>query len=963
MKYWKILALSSVLVACSEGDKTQNKSDDSKPVEKQAVAESTLPEGITLIEKVTSKGDEIVIPYEKYELDNGLTVVIHQDNSDPLAHVDVTYHVGSAREEPGKSGFAHFFEHMMFQGSEHVADEEHFKIVSESGGTLNGTTNFDRTNYFQTVPVNQLEKMLWLEADRMGFLLNAVTQEKFEVQRETVKNERGQRYDNRPYGLVFEKILESLYPKGHPYSTSTIGYIEDLNRVNVNDLKKFFLRWYGPNNATLTIGGAVDVNETLKLVNKYFGTIPRGPEVDMPEKTLVSLDADRYISYEDNVNLPMVAFSYPTVYARHKDEAALDVLAEILGQGKTSLFYKNLVKPRLAVNATASHYCFEISCIFLMQALPNPMSGKSLGELDAIMREAFNEFEKRGVSDDDLQKVKAKLEADLVFGLQSVSGKVGQLAAYETFTGDPNYIQQDVARYSSVTKQDVMRVYNQYIKGNHAVVLSVVPKGKPEKVAKKDTYTPPPRDFVETTETKASDLDIRVANDDFDRSVQPKAGANPLVNLPEFWRAETKNKIRVLGSQTDETPTTTILLEIPGGHYHSSKENAGVASLMASMLNETTTERSNEAMSLELQKLGSRVSIFSTDTSTNVYINALTKNLDKTLELTAEKIMKPAFTEDDFNRLKQQQIQSIKQGKKNPSTLAMQAWLDLLYGDVVAGIPDSGTVTTVTDITLEEVKAFYDAHVKPEAAKLIVVSDLPQNKVLDSMTPLMNWQGKSEAKPRKFAAAKFDPKTVYIVNKDEAAQSVIRIGKHGIARDFTGEFFKAGLMNFNLGGAFNSRINLNLREDKGYTYGARSYFWGDKNMGGYTASASVRADVTAESFIEFLNEITGFQKDGISDEELKFMRQAVGQRDALKYETPRQKLGFMSNILSYDLPDNFVDTQAKIIKTITKEELNQLAKKHLDFDSMLKLVVGDFKTLKPKFEELGYKVEEVELAE
>lgn len=963
MKYWKILALSSLLVACSEGDKTQNKAADPKPVEKQAVTGSTLPDGVTLIEKVSSKGDEIVIPYEKYQLDNGLTVVIHKDQSDPLAHVDVTYHVGSAREELGKSGFAHFFEHMMFQGSEHVGDEQHFKIVSESGGTLNGTTNFDRTNYFQTVPVNQLEKMLWLEADRMGFLLNAVTQEKFEVQRETVKNERGQNYDNRPYGLVFEKILESMYPKGHPYSWPTIGFIEDLNRVNVNDLKKFFLRWYGPNNATLTIGGAVDVNETLKLVDKYFGSIPRGPEVGMPDKSLVSLDADRYISYEDNVNLPMVAFSYPTVYARHKDEAALDVLAEILGQGKTSLFYKNLVKPRLAVNASASHYCFEISCLFVMQALPNPMSGKSLGELDAIMRESFNEFEKRGVSDDDLQKVKAKLEADLVFGLQSVRGKVSQLAAYETFTNDPNYIQKDVARYSSVSKDDVMRVYNQYIKGNHAVILSVVPKGKPEMVAKKNTYTPPARSFVETTETKASDLDIRVANDDFDRSVQPKAGANPLVSLPEFWRTETNNKIRVLGSQTGETPTTTILLEIPGGHYHSSKDNAGVATLMASMLNETTTERSNEDMSLELQKLGSRVNVFSTDTSTNVYINALTKNLDKTLALAAEKILKPAFTEEDFNRLKQQQIQSIKQGKKNPSTLAMQAWLDLLYGDVVAGIPDSGTVTTVSDITLDEVKAFYDAHVKPEDAKLIVVSDLSQKKVMDSMAPLMSWQGKSKATAAEFAAAKFAPETVYIVNKDEAAQSVIRIGKHGIARDFTGEFFKAGLMNFNLGGAFNSRINLNLREDKGYTYGARSYFWGDQNMGGYTATASVRADVTAESFVEFLNEITGFQKDGISDEELKFMRQAVGQRDALKYETPRQKLGFMSNVLSYDLPDNFVDTQTKIIKTITKDELNQLAKKHLEFNSMLKLVVGDFETLKPKFEELGYKVEEVELAE
>src|SRR5687768_3346614 len=296
---------------------------------------STLVSAQTkLVEKVTRKGDELVIPYEKYVLPNGLTLIIHEDHSDPVVHVDVTYHVGSAREEIGKSGFAHFFEHMMFQGSDNVADEQHFKIVSDAGGTLNGSTNRDRTNYYQTVPSNQVEKMIWMEADRMGFLLDAVTQKKFEIQRSTVKNERGQNYDNRPYGLVGEVSSKNLYPYGHPYSWLTIGYVEELNKVTVDDLKNFFLRWYGPNNATLTVGGDVVTKDIIKYAEKYFGSIPRGPEVTPVKLSPVSLEKDRYVSFTDNyARNPQLRIVYPTVPDYHEDMAALSCLAQVLGQG------------------------------------------------------------------------------------------------------------------------------------------------------------------------------------------------------------------------------------------------------------------------------------------------------------------------------------------------------------------------------------------------------------------------------------------------------------------------------------------------------------------------------------------------------------------------------------------------------------------------------------------------------
>jgi len=366
-----------------------------------------------LVEKVVQKGNELVIPYEKYVLPNGLTVILHEDHSDPLVHVDVTYHVGSAREEIGKSGFAHFFEHMMFQGSDNVADEQHFKIVTEAGGTLNGTTNRDRTNYFQTVPGNQLEKMLWLEADRMGFLLDAVTQKKFEVQRATVKNERGQNYDNRPYGLALEYLSKNLYPYGHPYSWLTIGYVEDLDRVNANDLKNFFLRWYGPNNATLTIGGDINPQQVLQLVQKYFGSIPRGPEVKNMPPMLPLVDRTRFVHYVDNyARIPIMLKAYPTVQNYHPDMAALACLAQILGQGNNSILYQQLVKKQKALQASTSSQLSELSGEFWFTIVPMP--GKPLSSAYSLLKQALDSFEVRGVTDEDLERFKGGIEAQLI---------------------------------------------------------------------------------------------------------------------------------------------------------------------------------------------------------------------------------------------------------------------------------------------------------------------------------------------------------------------------------------------------------------------------------------------------------------------------------------------------------------------------------------------------------------------
>jgi len=925
-----------------------------------AAREMTLPDGVRFIESTERLGaGDIVIPYSMYELDNGLKVVLHEDHSDPLVHVDVTFHVGSGREQIGKSGFAHFFEHMLFQGSENVGDEEHFRIISEAGGTLNGSTDSDRTNYFETVPSNQLEKVLWLEADRMGFLLPAVTQEKFQVQRETVKNERGQNYDNRPYGLLGEIADEALFPPGHPYSWQTIGYIEDLNRANLDDLKSFFARWYGPNNAVLTIGGDFDPEQTLEWIVKYFGPIPRGPEVDDPVYERVTLDSDRYISMEDRVALPLIRMVWPTVHRFHPDEAPLDVLYSILGAGRTSLLYKNLVRNGLAVNASAGHGCAELACRFVLTAQPNPTSGSNLADLERIMRESLEEFEDRGVLEDDLTRMKSAIFSSSIFGLESVRGKVTNLAYFATFAETTDYFSEEIARYERVTAEDVMRVYRQYIEATPAVIVSIVPNGQPNAIAAPDNWMPSQREIPDYAET---DLELRESVDSFDRSVEPPPeDENPSIKLPEIWRSELSNGIEVLGAVNTETPTTAIRIQFEAGQRLDPLDKLGLASLTARMLNEATEASTNEELSNRLQKLGSAVTISARDRFTTVTIRSLSENLSETLNIASERLFTPAFAEEDFERLKNQTLQSIQQSKTQAATVANNVFNLLLLGrNNSAAYPGIGLSETVDSITLDDVRTFYERTYSPVTASVIAVSNVPEVDLIELLSVLTEWSG--DAPP----AAEFAPLpeqatgTLYFIDKPGAAQSEIRIGKHALPFDATGDYYRAGLMNYALGGAFNSRINLNLREDKGYTYGARSRFSGDDLHGHFVASAGVRTDATAASVVEFINEIEGYATGGIVAEELSFTKRAIGQSDARSYETPAQKLGILSDIVTYDLPGDYIGQQNRILEGIEKQDIDALAAEHLRLEDMIFVVVGDREETLPGLQALDLPIVELD---
>ena len=914
-----------------------------------------------LIEKVTKTGSEVVIPYEKYELSNGLTLVIHEDHSDPLVHVDVTYHVGSAREELQKSGFAHFFEHMMFQGSENVADEEHFKLISDAGGTLNGSTNRDRTNYYETAPSNQLELMLWMEADRMGFFLDAVTQEKFEVQRETVKNEKGQNYDNRPYGRFREVNAAALYPYGHPYSWLTIGKLEDLDRVDVNDLKKFFMRWYGPNNATLTVGGDVSPKEVIKMAEKYFGVIPSGPVVNALKLDAATLDADRYVSYVDkNIRFPAMLFTFPTVPRFHPDEAPLDCLAEIIGTGQSSFLFKKFVLTKKAIQASSFNGADELAGEMSLFVVPYP--GVALADFEIEMRQVLIDFEQSGVSDDDILKFKANQESNFINGLASVSGKISQLASYETYLSNPNGIKNDLKRYQNITKEDVLRVYNQYIKGKPAVILSVVPEGTDP--VKPDTYKAPTKGNNPFPKTDYSGLSYtRPTGDTFDRSIRPKPGASPLVQVPEFWTENLNNGIKVIGTKTNEIPVIALNLNINGGHRMDmyTHEKSGLALLTAGLMNESTENYTSEQVQEELRKIGSSINVYADNSQTTINVNTLKKNLDRTMEILEEVLFRPEFSQDDFDRVKKQQLEGLKSQMKDPSAIASNVYNRLLYGDDhIYAVPASGIEESVNKITLEDVQDFYAKYYAPELSELVVVGDVSKRDIMLATAFLDKWENKSAKLPEMPAVADQDKTKVYLVDKKEAPQSEIRIGYvTDMPYDVTGDYFKSYLMNYPLGGAFNSRINLNLREDKGWTYGARSYFNSDNGPGPYTASAGVRADATAGAVSEFMKEFTNYKKDGITDEELVFMRNSIGQRDARSYETPGQKAGFLGRIVHYDLDKNFVDEQAKIINSITKEEINKLADKNLQIQNMNILVVGDKASNIEELIKLGYEIIEL----
>ncbi len=906
-----------------------------------------------LVETVPARPDGMSIPYEKYKLPNGLTIIVHEDHSDPIVNIQVTYKVGSDRESIGKSGFAHFFEHMMFQGSSHVKDEEHFHIVSAAGGNMNGNTTRDRTVYYETLPSNQLEVALWLESDRMGFLLDSLTQKKFESQRDAVKNEKGQG-DNRPYGLLSEIKDQTLYPLKHPYNWPVIGFVDDLNRASLNDVKNFFLRWYGPNNAILNVSGDVDPKEVVRLADKYFGAIKSCPEVKKMKITPPMLPADKYASFKDNIYLPLNYRVYPTVPKYHRDEAALELLASIMGDGNNSIFYKNFIKSKLALQAGVSYEGSELAGELSMYVLAYPPDDfnfqKMFNETDGKVKATIDEFEKNGITDEALQRAKAKKESQIIGEGENVESKSYMLEEWERLVGKPFNLSDDLDRFNKVTKEDLTRVLNKYIKGAGAAVVDVYPK-----MASKDTAKSynPYAGMKLGDDPEYANLKYIMPVDNFDRSKHPEGTASKTPKVPEYYTHDMKNGLKVLGTMEAETPKVVIYMQIEGGDLVLKPEETkkvGISELTAQIMNEGTQNYTTEQISAELEKLGSDITFSGSKENTTITIECLKKNLDATLKLFEEKLLRPKFDAEDFKRVKKQYKEGLRDEKTNPQVLASRAYDNILFGNSPFGT--FPVVKNVEKLELEDVKDYYTKYYSPSVTALTLVGDISEKDVLPKLEFLEKWAAKEVIiKPAVAALLPAEPQ-IFIVNKDFAPQSVISMGYTSLPFDATGDYFKNTIVNFAFGGSgFNNRINLDLREDKGYTYGIYSHFSGNQYNGKFTIGTSVKRAVTALALKEIMKDAKEYLDNGVTDEEVSFTKSSILNSEALKYETPYQKALFLNKIAKFKLDKDFTVKQAQVLKGMTKDDFNQQIKKAYKLNMAI-VIVGDKDIIKDELDKV-----------
>jgi zinc protease len=906
--------------------------------------------------KPQDKEPGLSVPFEKYKLPNGLTVVLNVDKSDPIAALAVYYHVGSSREIPGKTGFAHLFEHMMFQKSENVPEDTYFKNIQGAGGTLNGSTNQDRTNYYEVVPKNALEMAMWMESDRMGYLENTVTKSALVNQQNVVQNEKRESVDNAAYGFNQGLIGKFLYPKGHPYSWTVIGEMEDLTAATVEDVKTFHRKFYAPNNATIVISGDINKEEVTKWIAKYFGEIPSGTTIEKRGPMPVNLGSTVRLYHEDNfAKAPQLTMVFPTAERYSKDSYALNFLGELLAGTKKSPLYVVLVKDKkLTSRVMTRNGSQELAGNFTISVTANP--DVNLTEVEKSIFEGFDKFEKDGFSVEDLTRIKAGYETRFYNSFASVQGKVFQFAEYTMNTGDPEYYKKDLAAIQAVTMADVKAVYNKYIKGKNFVETSFVPKGKASLIVEGAKNA----GIVEEDVTKAAEVKSDATSEEpivktptkLDRSVMPKIGPDPEVTIPSPWKTSLSNGMKVWGIAQNELPLVQYSLVIDGGHMLDNVEKAGVANLVATMMNEGTKNKTPEQLEDAIGLLGASIRVSSSNEDISIDVSSMTKNFEKTLALVREILLEPRWDVESFALAKSRIINSLKRNAASPDYLASSNLNKLIFGDNILATDATGTEASVTAITMDDLKDYYNKYLSASIAKFLVVGNVDQARVKAALSDLsINWKPKDVVIPEIKVPGAPAKSQIYFVDVPGAKQSVIAIGAPSLPRTDP-DFFPSTVANYKLGGSFNGIFNLILREEKGFTYGARSNIFGSKNYGTFIATSRVRTNSTIESVTIFKTEMEKYRKS-IPQDYIDFTRSSLMKSNALRFETLGNLLSMLNTMTAFNLPLDYIKQEEAFIKGLTIEKQLALINKYIDPSRMYYVVVGDAKTQLDELEKVG----------
>ncbi len=891
---------------------------------------------------------ELSLDYDKYTLDNGLEVILHEDKSDPIVAVSIMYHAGSGREEIGKTGFAHLFEHIMFQESQHVPADQFFQKIQSAGGTLNGGTWEDGTIYYEVVPNNALEMVLWLESDRMGYLLSSLTYEAFANQQEVVMNEKRERYDNQPYGQTYYVINKLLYPEGHPYNWQTIGSMDDIANANLRDVHDFFRKWYGPNNATLVIAGDYDKDQTMAWIEKYFGEILRGTAVAEPIPQPVKLEGSKRYFYEDNfASSPELNMVFPTVEASHKDQYALDFLAELLSDGKKAPLYQVIVEEeKLAPSVGTFQSSSEMAGEFIIRVRAFPAT--SLTAVETAINSALRRFAEVGFTDADVERIKARTETRFYNNISSVLNKAFQLTQYNEFNGSPDFIKQDLKNILAVSSDDIRRVYDTYIKDRPSVLTSFVPAGKTDLVAaNSQPFVIAAESLTAMTTAGEAEMDellIEPAPSSFDRSIEPTKAADPTLTTPTVWKHTCTNNLRIYGIEQNELPLVNFTLTINGGMLLDDPGKIGVANLMTDIMQEGTRSKTPLELEEAIDELGSSIGMFTSREAIVITANTLASKFTETFALAEEMLLEPRWDEKEFARIKQQTIESINRNASQPRRIADDVFNQLVYGnDHIFSNSTLGSVESVESITIDDLKAFYANYFAPNISYLNIAGAVTRDQTIKVFSTLENrWPEKRVDFPDYQLPEQPDRAQIYFIDVPGARQSEIRIGYPALPATAE-DYYAANVMNYDLGGSFNGILNMILREEKGFTYGARSGFSGSLYSGVFRAYASVQADATAESVTIFHDEMARF-REPIALEDLEFTKQALIKSNARRFETLSALLSMLNSIAKYGYDDDYVKQNEKVVKDMTIAEHNVLAQKYILPDKMIYLVVGDAAT-------------------